>query len=122
MITSGWILPDMVGVPCKSSSGFKEHIFFVKDYLDKLYEDDEKLFFALMDLRKNIHPECYSLDDFAVKILGWIKVTNEPFRQIFLINLHEYDDIISKYLDLGYTVTFFTGRAPIKIKNPSKYI
>lgn len=122
MITSGWILPDLVGVNCKSSSNNKEHILIVKEYLEKLYNDDEKLFFALMNVRKNKHPECYSLDDFAVKILGWIKITNKPFKRIYLLNIHEYDDVICKYLKLGYSITTFTGITPLKFKNPSKYL
>ncbi len=106
MILSGWILPNMVeGYSCRSYSGFKEHILVVQNYLEKLDGTSRD---RIMKRAKQIGLS--SLDDIAVLILGWIKITDNPLKTICYIANEDYELVIQKYINLGYIPTELTPK------------
>lgn len=104
MLISGWILPDLYEVKCKSRSTLNEHIEVVKRYLNNLKTKDISIYNKIMqtlDKAKKTHPYL-ELDDFAVMYLGWIKVNNYPMNIIFYVQQHKLEYIIQKHINFGY--------------------
>ena len=98
MIFSGWILPNGDYICCESSSGAKEHIECVSHYLNKLRYENNKEYLRVIKEMSDI-----SLDDFAVKKLGWIKVLNEPRRYVFYSRKNNIE-YLKSYEKYGYTL------------------
>ena len=106
MILSGWILPNLVdGFSCRSFSGCKEHILVVQNYLEKLDETSKA---RLMKRVEQIGIS--SLDDIAVILLGWIKITDYPLKSICYTANEDYELVIQKYINLGYIPTEYTSK------------
>lgn len=118
MIMSGWILPDMHNVECKSCSDSKAHSQIVKKYLANLkvrdcrcYEEIICEFYKLRSQRKII-----DLEDFAVMKLGWIKVLNNPIKIVFYSPESPIELLINRYRKLGYTtISTFDRQSIINI-------
>ena len=105
MIKSGWILPDMYEVECKSCSNVKLHLNIVKNYLDNLkkldyacYKEVMQTYFKLRNQKKVL-----DLEDFAVLKLGWIKLIDQPIKVVFYSNESPLELLIARYKNLGYT-------------------
>lgn len=104
MINSGWILPDLYEVKCKSCSTLNGHVEVVKRYLENLKKQDEKSYNKIINA---YHKEASSLpsialDDFAVMQLNWIKINNDPIKIIFYTYNNDLDFIINRYINIGY--------------------
>lgn len=104
MITSGWILPDMYEVSCKSCLDSSGHKQIVKQYLEQLKVKNYKLYIDIMILLFNQRKiNAYlSIDDFAVSYLGWIKINNFPINMIFYSKNNPLEFLVQKYIDFGY--------------------
>lgn len=121
MIMSGWILPDLYEVKCKSCSTSKGHIEIVKRYLANLKELDLKMYNNVINRLYNFYEHLpVPLDDFAVTHLNWIKVINYPINIIFCIKNHDLDFLIENYISFGYSlVTLETHPDLLHIPIPS---
>lgn len=106
MLVSGWILPDLYEVSCKSCSTLNGHIQIVERYLSNLKRKNiatyEKI--ANMLLKTRLEKPSLNLDDFAVTCLGWIKINNEPMNIVFCTENRKLDFLIQKYIDFGYSL------------------
>ncbi len=104
MILSGWILPDLYEVKCKSCSTLNGHIEVVKRYLENLKQKNITAYDKIMNefnQLKLLHTYL-SLDDFAVMRLGWIKINNDPINIIFYTEENELEFLVLKYINFGY--------------------
>lgn len=123
MIMSGWILPDMYNVECKSCTHSKAHTQIVKKYLDNLklkdyncYKEMMQEFFKLRAGRKII-----DLEDFAVMKLGWIKVLDHPIKIVFYSSESPVELLIERYKKIGYTtIATFDRQSIINVCIPSQ--
>ncbi len=123
MIMSGWILPDVYSVECKSCSQAKAHTQIVKRYLDNLklkdyncYKEIMQEFFKLRTRRKII-----DLEDFAVMKLGWIKVIDFPIKIVFYSPESPIELLIERYKKIGYTtISTFDRQSIINVCIPSQ--
>jgi len=104
MIMSGWILPDLYEVKCRSCSTINGHIEVVKRYLDNLKEMDIKKYdkIVMSFYRESSSLPSLGLDDFAVMQLGWIKINDDPMKAIFYADNTELEFTIKRYLNIGY--------------------
>lgn len=108
MILSGWILPDLFEIKCKSCSVFNGHIEIVKRYLENLKAKDYYLHLKIMTRFKtlqNTYPYI-GLDDFAVKCLGWVKINNNPINIVFIAKSNDLSFYTKKYEKLGYEIVY----------------
>ena len=123
MIMSGWILPDMHDVECKSCANSKAHTQVVKKYLDSLkvkdyrcYKEIMQEFFKLRTQRKII-----DLEDFAVMKLGWIKIIDCPIKIVFYSPESPIELLIQRYRKIGYTtIATFDRQGIINVCIPSQ--
>ncbi|MBQ8043444.1 MAG: hypothetical protein IJ272_04770 [Clostridia bacterium] len=123
MIMSGWILPDMHNVECKSCSHSKAHAQIVKRYLDNLkqkdyacYKETIQEFFRLRNKKKVL-----DFEDFAVLKLGWIKIIDQPIKVVFYSNESPIELLIDRYKNLGYTtISSYEKQSIINICIPSQ--
>ena len=122
MILSGWILPDYKEIRCKSYASNQEHIQIVKNYLDNLKQIEPRIYEAIFSESKKLNIPKDSLDDIAVKILGWTKVNNEPIKVIFYLSGYLFDNVVIRYINLGYTLIPSYNAPTIRISNPSLYL
>ena len=106
MILSGWILPDLFEVECRSCSSYYGHIEVLKRYLENLKLQDQ---FTFNKIIKNftklqeIYPYL-GLDDFAVKCLGWIKLSNKPIKILFVGKMSPIKHKTRNYEKIGYSI------------------
>ena len=122
MIMSGWILPDYTEIMCKSYANNKEHIKIVEKYLNNLRLEDEKTYEQILKISNKLNIPNEALDDIAVKVLGWTKVNNEPYKVIYYLHGTLFENVIIRYMNLGYTLVPIYNIHPIKINNPSMYL
>ena len=122
MIMSGWILPDYTEVKCKSFSGCKEHIEIVKKYLDCLKASEPRIYEEVMKISKFLKISEDALDDIAVYVLGWAKVIDTPHKTLCYLSGFLYENIIIRYINLGFSLIPIYFSAPIKLPNPSLYL
>ena len=123
MITSGWILPDIYEIKCKSCSTINGHMEIVSRYLTALKSKDEGLFAKInYELEKMKNSKIsIALDDFAVIKLGWIKINDSPIKIIFYTKNNPLEFLTHKYICLGYTlITLEENKPCIDIYIPSK--
>lgn len=123
MIASGWILPDLYEIKCKSCSTTNGHIEVVKRYLDNLKKVDlvtyDKIVMAFH--RESSGLPSLGLDDFAVIQLGWIKINDDPMKAIFYSDNTELEFTINRYLNAGYyPIVLESYRKQIYVDIPSK--
>lgn len=104
MIMSGWILPDLYEVKCRSCSTVSGHIEVVKRYLDNLKKIDLRTYdkIVMSFYRESSSLPSLGLDDFAVMQLGWIKINDDPMKAIFYADNTELEFTIKRYLNVGY--------------------
>lgn len=122
MIMSGWILPDYTEVRCKSCSNNKEHIRIVDSYLTHLKSVEPQLYNEIIRIAKSQNIPSDALDDIAVKVLGWIKVNDVPFKTIYYLSGYLFENFIVQYINLGFTLIPIYYNPPIIIPNPSLYL
>ena len=125
MLMSGWILPDLYEVKCKSCSTFNGHIQVVKHYLENLKQKNYKAYDKTMDIFYKLRNEqpYIELDDFAVICLGWIKVNNDPINIIFYSENNELEFYVKKYMNFGYTnIVLKRSRFVFKLNIPSEQL
>ena len=123
MIMSGWILPDMYKIECKSCSSSNAHKQIVEKYLYNLkhkdyrsYKEIMQEFFKLRTGRKII-----DIEDFAVMKLGWIKIINYPIKVVFYSPESPIELLIERYKKIGYTtISTFDRQSIINICIPSQ--
>lgn len=119
---SGWILPDYTEIRCKSYANNKEHIQIVEQYLKNLKATEPRIYEEVLKISLNMNPPKSSLDDIAVNVLGWTKVNNEPIKIIYYLSDSLFENVIIRYINLGYTIVPIYHKAPIKIERPSIYL
>lgn len=105
MLISGWILPDLHEVTCKSCSTLNGHIEIVLRYLGNLMVTDEAVYNKVIQTfhdARTVYPHL-EVDDFAVMCLGWIKVINYPMKVIFYTRGHKLEFALQKHINWGYT-------------------
>jgi len=122
MIMSGWILPDYTGVRCKSYANNKEHIRIVEKYLNNLKVAEPRIYEEIIEISKKMDLSQDKLDDLAVKVLGWTKVNNEPIKIVYYLSGSLFENVIIRYINLGFTIVPIYHLAPIKINRPSMYL
>jgi len=123
MIMSGWILPDMYHVECKSCSHLKAHTQIVKRYLDNLKEKDFACYSEIMQefFKLRTRKKVFDLEDFAVLKLGWIKIIDHPIKVVFYSNESPLELLIDRYKNLGYTtISCYEKQSIINICIPSQ--
>ena len=122
MIMSGWILPDYTEVRCTSYASSKEHIKIVAKYLDNLKNSEPSIYQQIIQISEKMAIPGEALDDIAVKVLGWAKVNNEPSKIIYYLSGVLFENIIIRYINLGFTLVPFYHYPPIKLYNPKLYL
>lgn len=122
MIMSGWILPDYTKVRCRSYANNKEHIQIVEKYLKNIQISEPHIYQEIVTASEKLNIPKDALDDIAVKVLGWTKVNNEPMKLIFYLSGFLFENIIIRYINLGYTIVPIYHSPVIRIPNPSLYL
>lgn len=122
MIMSGWILPDYTEVRCRSYANNKEHIQIVEKYLKNMQNVEPRIYEEIIKSSEKLNIPKDALDDIAVKVLGWTKVNNEPIKAIFYLSGYLFENVVIRYINLGYTIVPIYISPIIRIPNPSMYL
>ena len=123
MIMSGWILPDVYNVECKSCSQTKAHTQIVKKYLDNLKHKDYYCYKQIMEdfFKLRTQRKIIDLEDFAVIKLGWIKIIDFPIKVVFFSAESPIELLVQRYVKLGYTaISTFDRQSIINVAVPSQ--
>jgi len=122
MIMSGWILPDYTEVRCKSYANNKEHIKVVERYLNNLKAAEPKLYSEIIKISQMMKLPSTALDDIAVNVLGWTKVNDKPFKTIYYLSGTLFENMIIRYINLGYNLVPIYRMPAVKIPRPNMYL
>lgn len=124
MITDGWILPDGEEIACSKFASNDWYLSTVNKYLSYIKKEDP-ICYKIINVRilmfslKVYH---FSLQDFAVLVLGWTKVGSFPYRHIQTAGYEFQQKLRKRYMDCGFTdnppSVIFSESTFLKIDTP----